>query len=44
MVKKKKVTRKVIKRAAAPARSAVAPQGRRFGLPVTGHRGPERAR
>jgi hypothetical protein len=31
MVKKKKVTRKVTKRAAAPARSEVAPQGRRFG-------------
>ena len=30
MVKKKKVTRKVTKRAAAPARSEVAPQGRRF--------------
>ena len=27
---KKKVTRKVTKRAAAPARSEVAPQGRRF--------------
>jgi hypothetical protein len=36
--------RKVIKRAAAPARSAVAPQGRRLGLPVTGHRGPEGGR
>ena len=30
MVKRKKVTRKVTKRAAAPARSEVAPQGRRF--------------
>jgi transposase len=31
MVKRKKITRKVTKRAAAPARSEVAPQGRRFG-------------
>jgi hypothetical protein len=30
MVKRKKVARKVTKRAAAPARSEVAPQGRRF--------------